>query len=207
MIDEPDDLDTPILLSTLNRTNVGIDAHSPHHPHLHGNLLFLPWYEAGLQVFNIVDPANPVHVGSFDTYPGTSNNYNGNWGVDLSRGLKTVFLSDRSRGLIVVDASGVLAPGDYNQDMVVDMDDYLVWSDALGTSDSGLHKGAFADGNYDGVVDAADYTLWRDHLGLAGPTVPGAGSIGGDATVPEPAAIVLLALGIAFIAASIRAQR
>ena len=64
MINQPNDPDTPLLLKTLNRTSVGIDAHSPHHPHLHGNLLFLGWYEAGLQVFNIADPANPVHVGA-----------------------------------------------------------------------------------------------------------------------------------------------
>ena len=132
MIDQPNDPDNPALLSVLNRGNLGIDAHSPHHPHVHGNLLFVPWYEAGLQVFNISDPANPVHVGAFDTYPGTSTNFNGNWGVDLSLGLDTVLLSDRTRGLIVVDATGVLAPGDYNQDMTVDADDYASWRSSFG---------------------------------------------------------------------------
>ena len=60
-----------------------LSAHSPHHVHMHGNLAFLPWYEAGLQVFNISNPASPVtgrrvrHVGwHFD-------DFNGNWGVDL----------------------------------------------------------------------------------------------------------------------------
>ena len=206
MIDQPNDPDTPVLLSTLNRTNVGIDAHSPHHPHLHGNLLFLTWYEAGLQVFNIVDPANPVHVGAFDTYVGTSNSYNGNWGVDLSLGLNTVLLSDRSRGLIVVDASGVLAPGDYNQDLVVDIDDYLDWRDAFGTVESGLHIGAFADGNGNRIVDAADYTIWRDHLGQTGPFGPGGGSLSGESTVPEPTTIFLAAVGIGLICSHSRAR-
>ena len=197
-LDAPNDSDNPILLSTLNRTSVGIDAHSPHHPHLHGNLLFLSWYEAGLQVFNVADPAHPVHVGAFDTFPGTSSVYSGNWGNDFSLGLKNVFLSDRDRGLIAVDASGVLLPGDYNQDMVVDGEDFIVWRDSLGTSSSGLHVSAFADGNYDGIVDAADYTIWRDHLGETGPwNAPGAASLGHPVTLPEPAGCVLLTIGTA----------
>ena len=55
-------------------------------------------------------PARSI-VGAFDTWPGTSTNFNGNWGVDLSLGLNRVLLSDRKRGLIVVDASGVRHPG------------------------------------------------------------------------------------------------
>ena len=52
-------------------------------------------------MFNISNPASPVLVGAFDTWAGTSTNFNGNWGVDLSLGLKRVLLSDRKRGLIV----------------------------------------------------------------------------------------------------------
>lgn len=202
-IDSPNDADNPVLLSTLNRTSAGLDAYSPHHPHFHGNLLFISWYESGLQVFNISDPSHPVHVGAFDTFPGTSTVYSGNWGNDFSLGLKNVFLSDRSRGLIAVDASGVLQAGDYNQDMVVDEKDFLVWQNSLGTSSSGVHVSAFADGNYDGVVDAADYTIWRDNLGKTGPVVPGSGSLDGWVwtTVPEPSALMLFVIGAAICVA------
>jgi hypothetical protein len=207
MINSPNDPDNPVWKATLNRTNVGIDAHSPHHPHLHGNLLFLTWYEAGLQVFNISNPANPVHVGAFDTCrgdmagpcagSGTSSDYNGNWGVDLSLGLNKVLLSDRSRGLIVVDATGVVAPGDYNQDMVVNDSDYLVWRTSFASGSSGLHTAAFADGNYNGTVDAADYVIWRKHKGETGPPPGGAGtSFIGEPGVPEPTSIFLLAAGV-----------
>src|SRR5262249_54176560 len=128
-INLPNDPDTPVLLATLNTSNVClrgncISAFSPHHVHIHGNLLFLTWYNAGLQVFNIANPANPVYVGAFDTWPGTSQDFDGNWGVDLSLGLKRVLLSDRARGLIVVDASGVVAQGDFNIDNVIDTADY-----------------------------------------------------------------------------------
>lgn len=202
-INSPNDPDNPVLKSTINRTSAGIDATSPHHPHLHGNLLFLPWYEAGLQVFNITNPASPVHVGSFDTYVGNSpsSSYAGDWGVDLSMGLKRVLLSDRNRGLIVVDASGVLLPGDYNQDMKVDQADYAVWRASVGTGTSGLHTAAYADGNYDGLVDGADYVIWRKHLGETGPVGHGAGSDAFivESAVPEPASVTFFAVGAALM--------
>jgi hypothetical protein len=201
---DPDPIPPPV---TLNRTSVGITAYSPHHVHVHGNLLFMPWYEAGLQVFNISDPLNPVHVGAFDTClastsggpcagTGTSTNFNGNWGVDLSMGLNRVLLSDRTRGLIVVDASGVVIPGDYNQDMVVDAADYAVWRGSFGSTRSSVHDAPLADGNFNGVVDASDYVIWRKNFGNTG---PGGGSIQFNAAVPEPASLLLFAMGIGLV--------
>jgi hypothetical protein len=172
MIDEPNDPDSPTLLKTLNRTNVGIDAHSPHHPQVIGNLLFLAWYEAGLQVFNIADPANPVRVGAFDTYPGTSTNYNGDWGVYPFLGLDKVLLADRARGLMILDASEVVPTGDFDFDGDVDGRDFLIWQ--RGGSPNPLSAGDLADwqGNY------------------------GAGSLATSTAVPEPGTLS----GLAFLA-------
>jgi hypothetical protein len=199
MINSPNDPDTPVLLSTITRTSAGIDARSPHHPHLHGNLLFIPWYEAGLQVFNITDPAHPVHVGAFDTLVGNTDNYAGNWGVDLSLGLNRVFLSDRSRGLIVVNASGVLAQGDYDQNMVVNGADYTAWRNTYGNGSSGLHVGAFADGNYNNNVDAADYVLWRKNVGHTGPAGQGSSEFRIVTNIPEPTTMILFTVGASLI--------
>jgi hypothetical protein len=195
MINEANDPDDPGLLKTLSRTSVGIDAHSPHHPHLHGNLLFLSWYEAGVQVFNIADPANPVHVGAFDTFPGTSSSYNGNWGSYMGPGMSTVLLSDRQRGLIIVDASDVLAPGDYNQDGFVNGGDYAAWRSEFG-HDIAHHGSVIGDGNSDGVVDAADYVIWRAMVARGGsaPAAFGAARIPAASAVPEPAAFLLSVL-------------
>lgn len=214
MIDQPNDPNPPILRKTLTAnsavstanvcrfangdndcTDAGeqpIDAFSPHHVHPYGNLLFITWYNAGLQVFNIVDPANPVYVGAFDTWSGTSNNFDGNWGVDLSLGLNRVLLSDRKRGLIVVDASGVVISGDYNQDMKVDADDYTLWRNTFGSTRVSQHDPPLADGSRDGTVNAADYVVWRKNVGRTGPSGSGAGSGEFVAIVPEPATIVLI---------------
>src|SRR5262249_34833056 len=74
---------SPRLLSTINSASLGVQATSSHNPYLVGNLLFASWYQAGLQVIDITDPVHPMHVGSFDTFPGpvSNNNLDGNWGV------------------------------------------------------------------------------------------------------------------------------
>jgi hypothetical protein len=73
--------------------------------------------------------------------------------------------------------------GDYDNNGVVDMNDYTAWQNAYGQTGAGL----LADGNHDGVVNAADYTIWRDHANLGGP--------GSAAGVPEPNSLLLLVSG------------
>jgi hypothetical protein len=203
----PLDTTPPPLLATLNTSNVChngscISSHSPHHVHVHGNLLFITWYNAGLQVFNIanVDATHPpVYVGAYDTWPSLDeSDFDGNWGVDLSLGLNRVLLSDRKSGLIVVDASGVVLRGDYNQDMVVNNDDYLVWRNSFGSTGSSVHDPPLADGNFNGVVDTADYIVWRNNYGATGPA---SGLSVGETLVPEPASIVSLAIAVGLLSA------
>ncbi len=97
------------LLSTITAASIGIDAFTPHNPVIVGNLLFVAWYQAGTQVFDITDPARPVRVGEYDSYPGPRciDNfcYAGNWGVYPFLGLDRVLLSDLDGGLFVVDFS------------------------------------------------------------------------------------------------------
>jgi GH35 family endo-1,4-beta-xylanase len=81
----------------------------------------------------------------------------------------------------------VIAPGDYNGDGIVDAVDYTVWRNALDAPGD-----LRADGNGDELVDALDYDVWKLHYGEV--YAPGSGGL---ATVPEPAAGVLLAVGLA----------
>lgn len=191
MINQLNDPDTPVLLSTLNRTNVGIDAHSPHHPHLHGDMLVLSWYEAGVQIFNIADPTNPVRTGSYDTFTGTSTSYNGNWGnfiqLNAEGILQNVFLSDRTKGLIVVDVSDAASTGDFNQDDIVDGADFLAWQRNLGvTSNATL---AMGDGNRDTKITALDLDVWKFQFGENG-------SHHAVTPVPEGSSLWLAAIGM-----------
>ncbi len=60
-----------------------IEAGSVHQVMIRGNLMFVSWYQAGLFVYDITDPYNPVEVGSYDTYPGPGCGgcYAGAWGI------------------------------------------------------------------------------------------------------------------------------
>ena len=111
------DLGVPQLLSRVFDDDFGPDAFSPHNPLIVGNHLYVSWYASGLQVFDISDATNPIHLGRFDT---TSN-----WGVYPFLGPDRVLLSDMTDGLFVVDVTNVLAApqADFNDDGVFDVAD------------------------------------------------------------------------------------
>ncbi len=100
------DPNSAVLLSTLSAASLGISGFSPHNPVLFDDdLLFISWYQAGVQVIDISDPLNPVWVGGYDTFPGAVSGFDGNWGVYPLLGLDRVLLSDMDGGLFIVDAS------------------------------------------------------------------------------------------------------
>jgi hypothetical protein len=83
------------------------------------------------------------------------------------------------------------APGDYNNNGVVDAADYVLWRKTVA---SGYN--AAADGNDDGVVNGSDYTYWRQRFG--NPFASGAGSGAGSspAAVPEPSSVLLVIVSL-----------
>jgi len=100
----------PVLLSSVDRTSLGIDAFTPHNPFLFDDtLLFVSWYEAGVIALDLADPSDPKLLGSYDTYPGGANGEDGNWGVYPLLGLDRVLLSDMDAGLVIVDATALVA--------------------------------------------------------------------------------------------------
>jgi hypothetical protein len=83
--------------------------------------------------------------------------------------------------------------GDYNYDGIVDVADYTVWRDNLG-SQTDLD----ADGDFDGVVGPADYDLWKSNFGSTG----GGSSLTADGkAIPEPASFLLCGMGLVAILA------
>jgi hypothetical protein len=88
----------------------------------------------------------------------------------------------------VVLYTDVRLPGDYNDDGKVDAADYPIWRDTLGQP---VAPGSAADGDRDGTITMADYDVWKSNFGRA--LTSGGGSI---ASVPEPAAALLMFLGV-----------
>src|SRR5206468_1036685 len=58
----------PLLIRSIRAGDLGINAICPHNPVVMGNKLYVAWYQAGLQVFDISAPANPVRIGQYDTF-------------------------------------------------------------------------------------------------------------------------------------------
>lgn len=81
------------------------------------------------------------------------------------------------------------AMGDFDGDGVVNLSDYALWRNSLGTTGDLLA----ADANGNGTVDAGDYAIWKQNFGTTTAT-PGAL---GAAPVPEPRAMLLVMLGVA----------
>ncbi|WP_425395626.1 PEP-CTERM sorting domain-containing protein [Aeoliella sp.] len=87
-------------------------------------------------------------------------------------------------------------PGDFNADGVVNIADYVVWRNNLGSLDETTIS---MNGYLNGVVDSADYGLWKSNFGHVCPMpMP---MLSATASVPEPSTVVLLStvalLGVA----------
>lgn len=58
----------PALVKVITAGDLDINGISPHNPVVKGNLLFVAWYQAGTQVFDIANPADPKRVGQYDSF-------------------------------------------------------------------------------------------------------------------------------------------
>lgn len=65
------------------------------------NLAYASWYTAGLEIFDVTNPRDPVQVGFYDTYPGNQAEFDGAWGVYPYAESGNIYVSDISTGLWV----------------------------------------------------------------------------------------------------------
>lgn len=127
----------PFLIRKISMVDLGINASTPHNPVVMGNKLYVSWYHAGLQVFDLADPTRPVRVGQYDTYQAAFTRedqaaidaidpwdqvcgrtissdlgitgYEGAWAVYPQLGEDRVLVGDLAKGLFIVDVSKATA--------------------------------------------------------------------------------------------------
>ncbi|HQU94152.1 MAG TPA: hypothetical protein PLK77_17775, partial [Pyrinomonadaceae bacterium] len=130
---------TPLLVNRVTMADLGLNAVTPHNPVVMGNRLFVSWYQAGLQLFDITAPGSLNHIGQYDTYSpefvkptavettladepwdiicgserlqnSLPTNYNGAWAVFPFLGNDKVLVGDMNDGLLIVDTTKATAP-------------------------------------------------------------------------------------------------
>lgn len=85
----------------------GLDSTSvPHNPFLLGKYALVSYYQDGLQIYDISNPALPKRTGYYDSYPGPSKKqFAGAWGCYPYLPSGKVLVSDMQRGLFILDIS------------------------------------------------------------------------------------------------------
>jgi ELWxxDGT repeat protein len=124
-----------------------------------GNLLSIAWYQAGARVYDVSDPANPVLVGNYDTYPGpVTGRVQGNWGVFAFPGNTLLLAADLTYGLFIFSYPTISIHGQVFQD--------TNGTGVLAAGDSGLQgRTVYLDTNNNGVLDAGEQTTTTDANG------------------------------------------
>ena len=98
------DLTDMSVINTFNSES-NFDDKIPHNLIVRDNLLYVSYYYDGLQVFDISDPANPVRIAYYDTYPGPDAAfYAGAWGVYPLFPSGNILVSDMQGGLFIIEA-------------------------------------------------------------------------------------------------------
>lgn len=132
-----------IQLKSSFHSNAGATAHNPY---VKGNdKLIIAYYQDGLQIYDISNPAAPTRLGYFDTYPQngstyTSPAYAGCWGayIDLPSG--TILASDMQNGLFVLDAHNILTSVSDKDKNKNEMTSYLYQDELNGEFILGIHS-------------------------------------------------------------------
>gem|GEM_PF-3241011 len=80
---------------------------TPHNPFIVGDYVIISYYEDGVQVFDISDPANPVKAAWYDTNPNNTSysGTNSNWGVYPFFPSGTIIATDTEFGLFVLQSN------------------------------------------------------------------------------------------------------
>ncbi len=117
-------------------------------------------------------------------------------GENVDDSLTSLQLASRQRGTdpgpqLFMTLSSFALPGDFDHDGIVDANDYTIWRQDYGMTNSD------ADGNRDGVVDAGDYVIWRHNQGK---TLPSSSSVAAATlAVPEATAAWLAGLAVGLL--------
>lgn len=78
-----------------------------HNLYIDDEIAFVSYYAAGLRVYDVEDPTQPILADEYDTDPDVNQQgFNGAWGVYPFTPSGNVYVSDRTHGLFVFEVTG-----------------------------------------------------------------------------------------------------
>ena len=139
------------LMATLN-SNVN-ESSIAHNLMIKDDLVYISYYQDGLQVFDISNPENPVKIAYYDTYmPENTGGYAGAWGVYAFLPSGNILISDVQSGLFVLEMDFVQQQEIHLQEGWNMVSTYL--------SDTTLTAELFVEGIVDDVI------IMKNNIGL-----------------------------------------
>ena len=104
------DISDPMNMEVVDKVRtLSADYIVPHNTHTIGNHIVTSYYSDGIVVHDVSKPENMVEVGRYDTFSGSTSNFDGCWGAYpwLPSGL--ILATDRTNGLFVLNPNYVQA--------------------------------------------------------------------------------------------------
>jgi choice-of-anchor B domain-containing protein len=153
----------------------------PHDPVARGNLLFASWYTSGARVFDISNPAWPVEIGFYDTFPGIDGGEEGCWEVAPMFPSGIFIASDRQTGLYVfrLNATYGIVRGTVRQAS----NGPTISGAVIRQLPDGPSTVSFSDGRYSIAVPPGGVTLSVSKFGYDSATQPATVAAGSDQTL------------------------
>lgn len=126
-----------------------------HNVFIRGQYAYFSYYKDGFVCLDVSDPTNPVYIGRYDTYPGTTGTYEGAWGCYPFLPSGNVLISDISTGLYVLDFLPDNVPVELNSFTYKITGPFveLNWSTATETNNKGFEIQRSADKDTWEVLD------------------------------------------------------
>ena len=187
------DLNQPTLATTADASELGLNSFSASEVVLLDDILYVAWWEAGVQVLDL--DSNLINngvqlIGQFDTsnFSSPLDGFAGNQSVFPLLGHDRVLLGDSRWGFHMVDSEDALpllpSQGNFDGDADVDGTDFLAWQRGVGLG--AVVTGSDGDANRDGEINVADLDAWSENYGS--PTVF---LLSTTVTIPEPSSRAL----------------